>query len=400
MEKKSTSTKKVSIVPILLLLILLISWLYAFDDAIIKVGLNRIKDSKNLLLSLDSGGEVYIDFKQILKVQKIIQISINSRLLKNILVKTVCEGKENKYYGKELLIIPNTDTLVENPKEKIKQYYEGELVINNNGNTLYVINSICIKNYLESVVAGEMEFNAPIEALKAQAVVSRTFLLKNLSKHNVSGYNVCDSRLACCQVYKGNRFYDKKFMKEIIKYTKDQILLYNNEVIDALFSCCCGGRTCGVEAVWQEKTALEYLKPVEDKDDRGNYYCVKDPRFKWQCEFKLNILKKPFGKFLDFNNEMNIIKNDKGDVLYFVLGKDKLTVLEYRKRLGFLGYKGINSNFFDMEKKGDNYIFKGGGFGHRIGMCQSGACEMARVWKKYTEILTHYYKDVKIEIRR
>ena len=372
-------------------------WAFALDEDIIKVGLKRLKESKELSFTTNKGGELYVDKKLLLKSPQKIKLSVTRGFDKVIILSFSTKDKNGKFYGKELVFSPYSEVTIENPSKGIKKYYEGSFTVNNTDETLFVVNQISIRQYLESVVAWEIGSQSAIEALNSQAIVARTFLLKNLSKHKKENYNVCDSRVACCQVYNGTHFFYNKKVKESIEQTRDEILTYNNEVIDALFHSCCGGRTTGIESSWPDKSGLPYLQPIEDVNENRESYCARDNRFEWKCEFPISIAVKPFGIFFVFNKEIKLIKNSFGDVLYLEFGNDKLNVLEYRRRLGYLGYKGINSNFFSIEREGDKIIFYGKGFGHRVGMCQSGAKEMAKQGKNYKEILFHYYKNVRLK---
>lgn len=371
---------------------------FALDEDIVKVGLKRLKESKELSFTTNRGAELYVDKKLVLKSLQKIKLSVSIGFDKVIIVSFSTKDKNGPTaYGKELVFSPYSEVAIENPSKGIKKYYEGSFIINNTGETLFVINQISIRQYLESVVAWEIGSQSETEALKSQAVVSRTFLLKNLSRHKRENYNVCDSRIACCQVYNGTHFFNNKKVRESIEQTKNEVLIYNNEVIDALFHSCCGGRTAGIESSWPGKSGLQYLQPIEDMNENREIYCAKNNKFEWKCEFPINIVVKPFGRFFVFDKEIKLIKNSFGDVLYLEFGKDKLDVLEYRRRLGYLGYKGINSNFFTIEQEGDKIIFYGKGFGHRVGMCQAGAKEMAKQGKTYKEILFHYYKNVRLK---
>ena len=266
--------------------------------------------------------------------------------------------------------------------------YKGELAVVSRDNTLLCVNKIKIDEYLASVISSELAPKAPLEALKAQAVASRTFMLKNIRKHNAEGFDLCDSRTACCQVYKGAWNYGET-VYSAVKESKGLILAYKNEPIEALFSSCCGGRTCGYEAVFPSQPALPYLTARQDNDTNGKIWCANDRRFSWKRAFKNEILEAVFTD--PSPGQITVEKDSSGNILYLLKGGEKISVLFFRKGLAKLGFSGIDSNLFEFKEEKDAYILKGNGFGHRMGMCQSGAVEMAKCGKTFREILSHYY---------
>ena len=255
---------------------------------------------------------------------------------------------------------------------------------------ILVVNVLEIEKYLSSVVGSEMPAKWPIEALKAQAIASRTYALKqkgnNLfdidSTQKNQVYNGLESR-----TYKTNR---------AVKSTRSLVLTYKNKLINALFHSSSGGMTENSQDVWKNK--YPYLSSVKDFDKNN-------PKFKWQKIFSSNELTNLFPKIGGLRNieilditSTGRVKNVK---LIGAYGSYQISGVVLRKRLG------LNSNFvrfkFFEEKLNNKFPTKQGlivfgqGSGHGVGMSQWGAKYMASRGQKAERILKHFYRGVQIK---
>jgi len=255
---------------------------------------------------------------------------------------------------------------------------------------ILVVNVLEIEKYLSSVVGSEMPTKWPIEALKAQAIASRTYALKqkgnNLfdidSTQNNQVYNGLQSR-----TYKTNR---------AVKSTRSLVLTYKNKLINALFHSSSGGMTENSQDVWKNK--YPYLSSVKDFDKNN-------PKFRWQKKFSSNELINLFPKIGGLKNieilditSTGRVKNVK---LFGAYGSDQISGVVLRKRLG-LNSNFVRFKFFEEElnnntsqKKG--LIVFGQGSGHGVGMSQWGAKYLASRGQKAERILKHFYKGVQIK---
>ena len=213
------------------------------------------------------------------------------------------------------------------------------------------------------------------------------------------GFNFCDSRFAFCQVYDGTYKAFNPKVYDAVSHTTGEILTYNGRCIDAVFHSCCGGRTCSSVDTWPNTDEKKWLVGINDIDNSGEAYCKNSPRFKWRNEIPKEVIAQCFGLH-QTTDKLSLQKNNSNDIIYICIGDKRLTVMDFRRKLARLGYKGVDSNFFEIEEKNNSYIFFGYGFGHRVGMCQSGAKEMARRGYNYRDILKHYYPNVNISNRR
>jgi len=194
---------------------------------------------------------------------------------------------------------------------------------------ILVVNVLGIEKYLNSVVGSEKPTKWPIEALKAQAIASRTYALKQ------KGNNLFDiDSTQRNQVYNGLESRTYKTIRAV-KSTRSLVLTYNNKLINALFHSSSGGMTENSQDVWKNK--YPYLSSVKDFDKNN-------PKFRWQKKFSSNELINLFPKIGGIKNIEILDITSTGRVKNLKLigdyGSDQMSGVAFRKRLG------LNSNFF------------------------------------------------------
>lgn len=273
----------------------------------------------------------------------------------------------------------------ENDKTEEKQVKETiENVI-----TLYRSNgeilNLTINEYLIGAVAGEMPASFNIEALKAQAVVSRTYLLKRIKNNNI----IIDSTMQ--QVYKDNnelknmwkndfdKYYSK--IKKAVLDTDKIAIYYNGDYIDALYHSTSNGYTLNSENVWSN--AIPYLKSVESKWDLNASSYLKNTNK--DIAYVLSL----FG--IDDINKIQIVSRDDTNHVKEIKLGDKIY-----KGTTFRSLLKLRSTDFDIMVNDNSVVFITRGFGHGVGMSQYGANGMANEGYNYIEILNHYYTNVSI----
>ncbi len=250
-----------------------------------------------------------------------------------------------------------------------------------------------LEDYIRGVLAAESSVETELEALKAQAIVSRTFALKNLKRHTKEGYDFCS--LTHCQRYvKEIAEHNKSLILQTSEETKHQILQDDRrQPADVYFHAACGGMTTNLEAVWGAPSP-SYLHSA--KDD----YCTTMSHKSWQQ----NISSKDLIRALQSDERSNIgaqleniivTKRDQSGRAEFLTIEG-----ERRKQLRgwefalivnrVLGWNILKSSRFEISHQGNAFIFRGSGFGHGLGLCQEGAHVMARRGMKASEILEHY----------
>ncbi len=268
--------------------------------------------------------------------------------------------------------------------------YSGKLNIFLLDSEILVVNVLKIEKYLSSVVGSEMPTKWPIEALKAQAIASRTYALKQ------KGNNLFDiDSTQKNQVYNGLESRTYKTTRAV-KSTRSLVLTHNNKLINALFHSSSGGMTENSQDVWKNK--YPYLTSVKDFDK-------KNPNFRWQKKFSSKELTNLFPKIGGLKNieilditRTGRVKNVK---LFGDYGSDKMSGVDLRKRLG-LKSNFARFKFFEEEPKNtfpikQGLIVFGQGSGHGVGMSQWGAKYMASKGLKAEKILKHFYRGVQIK---
>ena len=254
---------------------------------------------------------------------------------------------------------------------------------------ILVVNVLGIEKYLSSVVGSEMPTKWPMEALKAQAIASRTYALKQ--KGN-SLFDIDSTQRN--QVYNGLESRTYKTIRAV-KSTRSLVLTYKNKLINALFHSSSGGMTENSQDVWKNK--YPYLSSVKDFDK-------KNPKFRWQKNFSNKELLNLFPKIGGLKNIEILNITDTGRVknvkLYGAYGSDQISGVDLRKKLGlnstFVRFKLIEeqSKQFPIEK---GLVVFGQGSGHGVGMSQWGAKYMASKGQKAEKILKHFYRGVQIK---
>jgi len=254
---------------------------------------------------------------------------------------------------------------------------------------ILVVNVLGIEKYLNSVVGSEMPTKWPIEALKAQAIASRTYALKQ------KGNNLFDiDSTQKNQVYNGLESRTYKTIRAV-KSTRSLVLTYKNKLINSLFHSSSGGMTENSQDVWKNK--YPYLSSVKDFDK-------KNPKFRWQKKFSNQELVNLFPKIGGIKNIeiLNItktgrVKNVRLDGAY---GSDQISGVDLRTKLGlnstFVRFKLIKEQSTKLPTKKGLVVF-GQGSGHGVGMSQWGAKYMASKGLKAETILKHYYRGVQIK---
>ena len=263
------------------------------------------------------------------------------------------------------------------------------------------IEEIDLDIYLLGVVSSEMPASFEEEALKAQAVVARTYTIYKIvngSKHGNA--DICDNS-RCCQAWisKTERFekwneQDRESnwakIENAVNSTKGKIVTYEGKPINAFFHSNSGGITDNATAVWGGSN-YPYLQAVATSGE-NEYSQYKSQLSLTKEEFIAKIKEKHNGFIIDFNkeNQIEILEYTEGDrVKKIKIGNLELSGVEIRNIFG------LKSAKFEINVE-ENIKFNVFGYGHGVGMSQTGADSMAKQGKKYEEIIKHYYTDIEI----
>ncbi|MBP5210835.1 MAG: SpoIID/LytB domain-containing protein [Bacteroidales bacterium] len=315
------------------------------------------------------------------------------------------------------------------------QSFKGALKLFVKKGILIAVNIIGIEDYLTSVISSEMSATAPFEFLKAHAVISRSWVIRQLERKIEAGrgegmkdtpeelvrwqesedhiyFDVCADDH--CQRYQG---ITKAFTPEVrkaVESTWGEVITYDGKVCDARFSKCCGGQTEEFSACW-ENIDVPYLKSVKDpfcgeateevlKKVLPSFDQKTTDYLDWEVSYTADEISKLVAKRTgtDFGTILDLIPLDRGASgrIYRlkIVGTKRTRIigkeLEIRKTLS---KSHLNSSAFEVEKLFDGFRLKGKGWGHGVGLCQIGAAVMGEKGYSYDAILKHYYKGVTIQ---
>lgn len=351
----------------------------------LNIGILTNKKVSSFIFSPQVGSyNIYTENGKLLEIsiEDIVQLSYsNNAIILKTLDKDLGSFKKVKFIGTSWR---NSFKIKTNqPEGKITFYDDNLLVsINNYYNQLTIINNIDIDNYVGGVVESEVGRSPPAEYFKLQAIICRTYALKNIDRHQPEGFSLCDQ--VHCQAYNGQP--KSAIIKEAAIATKNIVIVDSDiSLITATFYSNCGGQTANSEDVWRQN--LYYLRSVTDT------FCRKENNANWTKKIAKN----------DWINYLTNKHNHPESTLYEECGLDyfqcrreqhfenqniKIPFIDLRKDWN------LKSALFDVVATDHEIILQGKGYGHGVGLCQEGAMRMAKLGYSYAEILHFYYKDV------
>ncbi|HEX8652492.1 MAG TPA: SpoIID/LytB domain-containing protein [Pyrinomonadaceae bacterium] len=265
--------------------------------------------------------------------------------------------------------------------------------------------SITLEEYVAGVLAAESSTENEMEALKAQAVVSRTFALRNLGRHSQEGFDFCS--ITHCQRY---AFVDSPVERassnaaaiaRAVSETRGEVLRDGQgQLADAYFGVACGGMTANIQTLWGAASAPTYLRGVRDD------YCASMPHHHWTDTISAQRLLKALRS--DPQSDVGARLSDVVITRRDATGRAELITLEGERRRTLsgwdfklivgraLGWNLLKSSRFTVTRAGSGFVFRGSGFGHGLGLCQEGAHVMAVRGSAYRQILGKYFPGTSI----
>ncbi|MEP6818330.1 MAG: SpoIID/LytB domain-containing protein [bacterium] len=265
-----------------------------------------------------------------------------------------------------------------------------------------ITRTVALEDYVRGVVAAEGSMETEPEALRALAIAVRTYALKNLGRHARDGYDFCNS--THCERYRpvdlDSDVYVSPLILEAVEATRGEILRdENNELADSYFSASCGGATANMATLWGG-SAPPYLRGVKDQ------YCVNEAHGNWKDTVPYAQLLKALQSDPRTNVgerlvNISVLRKDE-------TGRAELIAIEGNRRVTIkgwdfkiivgraLGWNLLKSSRFEIARSGSNFIFRGSGFGHGLGLCQEGAHVMAERGETYRQILRKYFPSTHI----
>ncbi|MGQ9838730.1 MAG: SpoIID/LytB domain-containing protein [Cyanobacteriota bacterium] len=308
------------------------------------------------------------------------------------------------------------------------RYYAGSLTIQPNAYGSYtVVNAVPLETYLRGVVPHEVGPGAPFAAMAAQAILARTYALKNLHRFQIDDYQICAN--THCQVYRGLTGTNPR-TDEAIRQTTGQVLTYNGELVDAVYSSTNGGVSAAFEDVWDGDPRPYLRSQVDiahqpgkllDLRQESNFQSFLAQRqgfnevgvsrlFRWEFTQSLSELNAQLRAAQDYLGipmpewthiqSMNILERSaSGRVQAMQLdlqtaeGLYTITLHKDRVRLAFPCLYSTMFRLEPLKQEGEltGYRFIGGGFGHGVGLSQYGSYTLARQGFSPEQILNFYY---------
>jgi stage II sporulation protein D len=263
--------------------------------------------------------------------------------------------------------------------------FSGNIEVWKGDGGLYLINELPLEDYVKEVVMSEVSSTWDMEALKVQAVLSRTYGIYQKMMNGNSLFHITSSVLN--QVYKGNSSDARAAYA--VEETAGEILTYNGRPIEPFYHSTCGGRTENPEEVFGK--SYPYLKSVELNDEISPYWA-------WEKRIPLTEIEKALNisgiKEITVKSHTSTGRVKELTIVYDS-GIATIKATDFRKTLG---WSVIPSTNFTVTKDEESMIFEGKGYGHGVGLCQWGALQMAREGKNYKEILSFFYPGTTIQL--
>ncbi len=259
--------------------------------------------------------------------------------------------------------------------------YEGDLQISARNNHLSIANFVNINDYLSGVVEAEAGPNAPFEFYKVQAIISRTYLMEIVHREGANYFVGDDVNF---QVYK-NRCYRNPAIKQAVIQTSNLIIIDStNSIILAAFHSNSGGFTANSEDVWLKPAS--YLKATPDPFSHNQKNSI------WRDTITIQTWLKYLNDNGVTNKELEqmLMIDNPQRVKYLLTVNDSLTMRKIRKDFN------LRSAWFSIKPEGSYIIIDGKGYGHGVGLSQEGGMQMARENHSFSDIITYYYKNVKV----
>ncbi|MFH0731826.1 MAG: SpoIID/LytB domain-containing protein [Candidatus Omnitrophota bacterium] len=294
------------------------------------------------------------------------------------------KDEEFKVYGVNIIPAKSPSLYIN------KNLYRGTLqIVKTKDGLLSAINMLGIEDYIKGVLYHEISNKWPMEAIKAQAVTSRTFAIYQAQQNAGNDYYLnADVK---SQVYRGV-FAEKYRTDKAVDQTKGEILICGNKILPAFFHSTCGGSTENVSNLW--KVSSKALKGIRCS------FCGNAPLFNWKAAIPLteiaDKISKTKGRISQIQTINILSRNRSGRVSNVKIIADKNIVISAKDLREILSPRIIRSTNFVVTIIGDAAVFHGRGWGHGVGMCQWGTFAMAKKGYDYKQILEYYYPKAEV----
>jgi len=298
--------------------------------------------------------------------------------------------KLGEFYSVYFKAVDDSSSFIIKYEDQKERFYDGSLFFKKNNKNLEVVNYVALESYVAGVVESEVGNSGNTESYKVQAILARTYAIKNFDKFINYGYNLTDDVRS--QVYFSKSYYvQNNIIIDAVKQTENKIIVdYNNKIILPAFHANSGGQTINAKEVWVKN--LPYLKSIKDP-----YSSAKtEDSTHWEVEVPIDKFLFYFYKQAPQYKKSNKYKNA---ILSF---KQKSRKANFTYKNVQIPLKNIRtkfklrSTFFDISSRNDKVVISGKGYGHGVGLSQVGAINMGKRGFSCVQIINFYYKNVKV----
>lgn len=301
-------------------------------------------------------------------------------------------------YSQISLNTNNMGNLLTITSGSVSNKYMGSFVIKVYNGKILPINTIDIENYLKGVVGYEMSDYFPVEALKAQTVAARNYALSRIGYEAAKGYDFDDT--ISYQVYKG---YNASYTRVLsaVEQTKGQVLLYNDKLVETLYSAWHGGVSENSENVWGN--VVPYLRSAQDPYENDPW--PNGNKVLTNAQIQSTLTTKGYLTSTD-----TFVKLELASITNFASGRVSNINIVYKDSTGTVKTKSVTkdstrtflslpSNLYTVTYDSVNgaYTFSGKGNGHGLGMSQIGAKNRAAAGQTFDQILKFYYQNTYLQ---
>jgi stage II sporulation protein D len=266
-----------------------------------------------------------------------------------------------------------------------------QLARKDNGKLL-VINRIDLEDYVRGILYHEVSHYWPMEVLKAQAIVCRTYAVYQIQESKRKDYDVTSDTYS--QVY-GGRTSERYRTNKAVEQTRGQVLAYQDKILPAYFHAVCGGHTEDASMLWN--TELPPLKGVACP------YCKEAPHYQWHAVLSLpeigdKLQAAGYSAYAHIKDIQMLNRDASGRLVNLKITTDtKEATLPTKDFRNAIGSNVIRSANFTVRLADRDAVFEGFGWGHGVGMCQWGAYFMAKQGSTYKQILLFYYPKTDVK---
>jgi SpoIID/LytB domain protein len=301
-----------------------------------------------------------------------------------------------------------------------RRYWGAVYVTLDHDGNLLVANAVSEDKLLAGLVPAEMYPDAPAAALEAQAIAARTELLQKIGRRNLTDpFLLCSTQQ--CQVYAGAGREDARTTRAIERTRGIVLLRDGGGLVDVRYSASCGGHTEDNDAIWGGAADPSLRGRGDDPkaqmtritDANLDAFLAEDPhdawcgraakgraKFRWTERLRVaDVTTRVAAEYPEVGGVRALVAKQRGasgriEVLAITGERGSVEVtgdLHIRRLLG-----GLKSTLFAITRDGDAFVLHGAGFGHGVGMCQTGAIGMAEAGKTHAQILGHYFRGTHV----